>query len=333
LVDFDLAQVRAFVAVADHEHFGRAAVGLHLTQQATSRRIQRLEQLLGAQLFVRGVHRVGLTPEGARFLPFARQLISQADAALAAVTGIGAPLRVDVWSYLRLGPLQLVDEFTDLPQRFPIEVSMRRNLWSAMEAIRRGELDVAFGRVHDLAHPWPGELCKCLVQLEPTAVIVNARHRRAGETAIRPRDLASSTLWAPPVTTAPEFLSWFERFAHDFHLSIHYQKSSKLPDIGDGVAFAAAQPDNIAIVPVQSAPVHKQVTTLLLTAPVPRMPWSIVWRRDDRNPVLAQFLHRVTETSTAQHRNTLDPEADWIPEPDRADITPAKPSPGHHTRP
>jgi Bacterial regulatory helix-turn-helix protein, lysR family len=64
LVDFDLAQVRAFVAVTDDEHFGRAAARLHLSQQAISRRIQRLEQLLGAPLFVRGINGAELTPTG-----------------------------------------------------------------------------------------------------------------------------------------------------------------------------------------------------------------------------------------------------------------------------
>ena len=51
---------------------------------------------------------------------------------------------------------------------------MRRSLWSSIEALRRDELDVAFGRVRDLDHPWPNDLRRRLVQLEPTTALVGA---------------------------------------------------------------------------------------------------------------------------------------------------------------
>jgi Bacterial regulatory helix-turn-helix protein, lysR family len=75
-VDLDLTQVRAFVAAAEQLHFGRAAAQLFLTQQALSKRIARLEQALGEQLFVRGTRGVELSDAGRRFLPHARQLLA-----------------------------------------------------------------------------------------------------------------------------------------------------------------------------------------------------------------------------------------------------------------
>jgi DNA-binding transcriptional LysR family regulator len=50
-VDPGMAQLRAFVRAADELHFGRAARTLSLTQQALSKRIARLELLLGTGLF------------------------------------------------------------------------------------------------------------------------------------------------------------------------------------------------------------------------------------------------------------------------------------------
>ncbi|CAM5344864.1 HTH-type transcriptional regulator HdfR [Streptomyces glaucescens] len=66
-MDLDLAHVRAFVRAAEELHFGRAAATLTITQQALSKRIARLESLLGTELFQRGGSGVRLTDAG-RFL-------------------------------------------------------------------------------------------------------------------------------------------------------------------------------------------------------------------------------------------------------------------------
>ncbi len=52
-MDLDLARVRAFVAVADEGHFGRAAAALSISQQALSKRIAALEAELGTRLLNR----------------------------------------------------------------------------------------------------------------------------------------------------------------------------------------------------------------------------------------------------------------------------------------
>jgi hypothetical protein len=59
-IELDLTQVRAFVEVAEQHHFGRAAARLFLTQQALSKRIQRLEHTVGEPLLHRGARGVQL---------------------------------------------------------------------------------------------------------------------------------------------------------------------------------------------------------------------------------------------------------------------------------
>jgi DNA-binding transcriptional LysR family regulator len=49
-MDLDLAQLRAFVAVADVGHFGRAAAMLTMSQQAVSKRVAGLERAVGPLL-------------------------------------------------------------------------------------------------------------------------------------------------------------------------------------------------------------------------------------------------------------------------------------------
>jgi Bacterial regulatory helix-turn-helix protein, lysR family len=74
-MELDLTQVRAFVEVAEQHHFGRAAARLFLTQQALSKRIQRLEHTVGEPLIHRGARGVQLSDAGRRFLPHARALL------------------------------------------------------------------------------------------------------------------------------------------------------------------------------------------------------------------------------------------------------------------
>jgi DNA-binding transcriptional LysR family regulator len=71
------SELEAFVAVAELGTFHRAAEKLHLTQPGLSRRIQKLEQTLGVELFHRTTRSVTLTGVGRQFLPMAREQIAQ----------------------------------------------------------------------------------------------------------------------------------------------------------------------------------------------------------------------------------------------------------------
>ena len=63
-----LRTLQAFVRVADHGSFHRAAVQLGISPQAVSKTIRQLEGELGVQLFHRTTRRTALTDEGAHFL-------------------------------------------------------------------------------------------------------------------------------------------------------------------------------------------------------------------------------------------------------------------------
>lgn len=78
----DTEQARTFLTIAAHGSFIAAASQLHLTQSTVSARIQRLEETLNAQLFVRNRSGASLTPAGRRFLEYAKRLVFTAEQAI-----------------------------------------------------------------------------------------------------------------------------------------------------------------------------------------------------------------------------------------------------------
>ncbi|MBS0401333.1 MAG: LysR family transcriptional regulator [Proteobacteria bacterium] len=81
-MNFDLSDLRAFVAVADLASFRAAAEALHLSQPALSRRVDKLEQALGFRLLERSTRKVELNAMGRAFLPRARHVLAELEGAL-----------------------------------------------------------------------------------------------------------------------------------------------------------------------------------------------------------------------------------------------------------
>ena len=75
----ELRQLRYFVALAETRNFHRAAERLHMSQPPLTVAIRKLEEELGAALFVRGTRGVTLTPAGRASLAAARATLDQAE--------------------------------------------------------------------------------------------------------------------------------------------------------------------------------------------------------------------------------------------------------------
>lgn len=74
-----LTELRYAVAVADHRHFGRAAVACFVTQPTLSAQVAKLERTLGVQLFERSSKSVEATAEGAEIVREARAVLAAAE--------------------------------------------------------------------------------------------------------------------------------------------------------------------------------------------------------------------------------------------------------------
>jgi DNA-binding transcriptional LysR family regulator len=72
----DFLGLEAFLSIADHGSFHRAAANLNLSQTALSHRMKKLEDDLGIRLLTRTTRHVALTPAGVELLPKARRLMA-----------------------------------------------------------------------------------------------------------------------------------------------------------------------------------------------------------------------------------------------------------------
>lgn len=142
-----IAGLRAFVAVAERQHFSSAATALGVSQSTLSQALAALEAGLGTQLVERSTRRVFLTTEGTQLLPHALAVVEAVDAFAAAAAGASDPLQATV----RLGliptvaPYVLPTVLAGLAERLPaltlrvIEDQTERLL----RLLREGALDAA----------------------------------------------------------------------------------------------------------------------------------------------------------------------------------------------
>ncbi|MFD8235868.1 LysR family transcriptional regulator [Streptomyces sp. NPDC059696] len=304
-MDLDMAQVRAFVRVAEELHFGRAAGALGLTQQALSKRIARLESLLGTALFRRGGRTVELTEAGRRFLAPARQALAAAESAVAAAVGTDRPLRVDVWGHL-YAPMRTLAEVAG--RAGELAPGHGRDLPSVAAALLRGDIDAAFGRVHP---PLPAGLAHRLVRLEPVDAVLGADHPLAGEPALRPDQLGDGVLWAPGALDRLDFL---HRFARRF--GIPTTATALNLGLDRFLAEVVADPRRFSLLPADvPLPDVPGLRSVPLVDPTPLYAWSLVWRAGGGHPGLDVLITALAAQAGRSRWLEYDPGRDWLPEP------------------
>ncbi|SKA27553.1 DNA-binding transcriptional regulator IlvY [Vibrio cincinnatiensis] len=68
--------LQLFVHLCESKNFSKTANALHVSPSALSRQIQKLEQEMGHELFIRDNRSVELTPSGSQLLPFALRMVN-----------------------------------------------------------------------------------------------------------------------------------------------------------------------------------------------------------------------------------------------------------------
>ncbi|MFF9157486.1 LysR substrate-binding domain-containing protein [Streptomyces sp. NPDC014846] len=205
-----------FLAVAEEEHFGRAAERLGMSQPPLSQSIQRLERGLGVQLFHRGPGGVSLTAAGEVFAVDAGRLLAAQSAVIDRVRRVASGLEGDVRvgyvsilshrylpSLLRAAAEELPGLRVHLHQDSPAGVA---------EMVRSGALDLGFLRDPS---PLSADIVSQEFAVERIAAALPHDHPLAGADSIGLADLRDEDFVLPSAAAMPALAQQVQLACHD----------------------------------------------------------------------------------------------------------------------
>lgn len=186
-----LEELKAFTAVVDRSSLTKAADALALTQSAVSRRVQQLEEMLGATLLDRSSRPPTATAVGRRVYQSATALLRDLDRLMSIPKDDGEPSGT-----IRLGLPQVVadvalfDIAVGLKAAFPgLDLTCRTEWSSGLQLqVASGDLDAAAVMVPSGSAPPVGARGSFIATLD--VLVVQSRHAQIATTPVTIADLA-----------------------------------------------------------------------------------------------------------------------------------------------
>jgi DNA-binding transcriptional LysR family regulator len=290
----ELHDLRYFLAVAKEGHIGRAAARLHLSQPPLTRRIQALEEKIGARLFTRTPKGVTLTEAGQTLLEEAPNLLvlAQRAAERTRLAGLGLIGRLDVGLFgsgmLDVIPRMLARFHQARPEVKIVLHNLTKDV--QLQALRERRISVGFNRLV----PEETGITVETVLREAMVVAVPTSHPLSARTTIGLPDLEDI-----PLITYPNvpMRGLAQEVAEAFRAEGVRQKVEQdvedvvtavaLVSTGFGVTITTQSATNLRLPGVVFRPLRStQLKTLEL---------SCLYRSGDGSPVLRAFLDVVHE--------------------------------------
>lgn len=286
----EVDQARAFLAVAEELHFGRAADRLRIAQPPLSRIIKKLEQSLRAELFTRSTRSVQLTAAGAALIAPAKKLIEASDdtrrvvhetlhgeIGVVKVGFAGASVHKSIGSLVRRVK-------KDHP-RIKLELESAQFAHYGLQRVVEGTLDAAIGRWDFL----PSEVESMVVGVEELMVAMPSTHPLANRTAVSFKELSGEQWIALP---------------SGFGSALYSRMSSLCMSAGFVPNVVYTAPDSATLVVLVGAEIgcalsldsvrdyvqEENVTFLPIIANNRHLDVRLIWNRTNKNPALQSVL-------------------------------------------
>jgi DNA-binding transcriptional LysR family regulator len=293
----ELRHLRYFVGVAEEQHFGRAAERLRVAQPSLSRQIHDLESEMGFLLFDRLPRGVRLSAAGKLFLSDARRILQDVDEAKRRAErialGKAGTLRIGIATAVSWHGL-VVDSFREFRRRQPDAELELHHLLSVhqVEAILSGRLDAGF--VANLT-PWHKDLAHWEFAQDRMLLAVPKGHHLTKREGIRLRDLRDMPfVWFP---------RWVNPVIYDRMMRACARGGLSAPRI---VQEATDRDTNLGLVQcrigiawmTESTRWHcpRGIVLLPVVDMNVRLPFSLIWKKDNSSPLLQKFVAQVQAT-------------------------------------
>ena len=281
----ELRQIQYFVAIAEVEHFGRAAQRLRIAQPALSRQMKLLEAELGLDLFERLPRGVRLTAAGRVFLAEMQAVQSHLARAIAAARAAAAGQH----GTLRLGFIEAVawqglvpDAIRAFRAAFPgVDLTLAAMPTAEqLNALRQGQLDAAL-----IYNPLPADDLTAVPLVRHAAVL--AVPAEWPQSSVKLADLAGMPLVGFQRRGSPRFFDDLHARYRSAGFTPRYvaelmaeTEILALVSAGAGAAIANSSqtwrpPHGVRFLPVDGLNVSLQL--------------ALVHRNDDPAPVLDRF--------------------------------------------
>jgi DNA-binding transcriptional LysR family regulator len=195
MLRFTLRQVEYALAIAEHGSLAGAAQNLGVAQPSLSASLQKLEEQLGLQLFIRH-HAQGVTPspQGRRFLNEARSLIAHGRDFQRSSGDAGELVEgeLTLGSFMTIAPIYAPKLIASFQKQFPqarlrLEDGVQDEL---IAGLRTGRFDLALLYKLDM----PDDLKVTELAAVKPYVLLNAKHPLAGKKRISLHDLTGDPL-------------------------------------------------------------------------------------------------------------------------------------------
>ena len=289
----ELRHLRYFVAVAEAGSLTVAAARkLHTSQPSLSRQIRDLEEKVGTQLLTRRARGIELTPAGQAFLPHARSVLAQVEAAIEAARRVAHPAK----PHFAMG-FQIGHELTWMPEALRILRHELPNIDVMISsqyspqlanALLKGHLDAAFVR-REQGMP---ELAFRPLVKEALVVVLPSDHRLAARRAISPGDLVAETFVAVS-DRAPVLRAVIDDYLRRSRINI--TPGHEVDNVVMGVSLIAST-GGVAILPAYAQNFFTpSVTSRPLKGGTPTVELVLGYKKSNKSPILELLLSRLDE--------------------------------------
>ena len=298
----ELRHLRYFVAVAEEATFVAAARRLGVAQPALTRQIHALERELDVDLLERSSKGTTLTPAGEVALTSARHVLRQVDAVVERARGSsrGVAGRCVLCAGDRALASGLVGRIVErVRESYPaIElVVIEGALLRQFQALRLGDADIGIGGAPTPA-AYPDLASETLDVDILDAVVVASSHPLARRKRIALRDLAGETFLIWSDESDPELRRRLrEEFARLGFQPAATREVDNLFSLSTGVeagrGWTFVHSDQCGLVP-------PSVVVIPVTDIRIPLPHALVWRADERRPVVRTVMDVVREEMHAE---------------------------------